>query len=165
MQHCDWSSDVCSSDLCFHAASLCAHRRDRQLYRLHRRRLRAECVHHLAGQRSAAARRAAVPARKRKKTGRITNASNSPSALHRGGGVFTHLILHSTQKFDQSFTEPCFRILDSGDILMTVDEMSNKSKRRSRPTNSTCRSSSTSATRSEERRVGKECRSRWSPYH
>src|SRR5688572_31369133 len=24
---------------------------------------------------------------------------------------------------------------------------------------------STSATRSEERRVGKECRSRWSPYH
>ena len=26
-------------------------------------------------------------------------------------------------------------------------------------------SSSTAASRSEERRVGKECRSRWSPYH
>src|SRR5256886_4213823 len=28
-----------------------------------------------------------------------------------------------------------------------------------------CRSSHWSAARSEERRVGKECRSRWSPYH
>ena len=27
------------------------------------------------------------------------------------------------------------------------------------------KSSATRATRSEERRVGKECRSRWSPYH
>src|SRR5256885_8974285 len=29
----------------------------------------------------------------------------------------------------------------------------------------TCRTASWSADRSEERRVGKECRSRWSPYH
>ena len=28
-----------------------------------------------------------------------------------------------------------------------------------------CGSSPTEASRSEERRVGKECRSRWSPYH
>ena len=38
-------------------------------------------------------------------------------------------ILHSGQKFDQSFTEPCFRILDGSGILLTVDEMSNKSKK------------------------------------
>src|SRR2546430_5186098 len=30
---------------------------------------------------------------------------------------------------------------------------------------STCRTRSVSVERSEERRVGKECRSRWSPYH
>ena len=38
-------------------------------------------------------------------------------------------ILHFGQKFDQSFTEPCFRILDRSGILLTVDEMSNKSKK------------------------------------
>src|SRR5688572_31067882 len=32
-------------------------------------------------------------------------------------------------------------------------------------TSSHCWSSAAAATRSEERRVGKECRSRWSPYH
>src|SRR6266478_7134097 len=36
--------------------------------------------------------------------------------------------------------------------------------RRRRPRGS-CRSSIVNARRSEERRVGKECRSRWSPYH
>ena len=30
---------------------------------------------------------------------------------------------------------------------------------------STCNPTSSTSTRSEERRVGKECRSRWSPYH
>ena len=30
---------------------------------------------------------------------------------------------------------------------------------------SSCRANGTLITRSEERRVGKECRSRWSPYH
>ena len=38
-------------------------------------------------------------------------------------------ILHFGKKFDQSFTEPCFRILDGSGILLTVDEMSNKSKK------------------------------------
>ena len=30
---------------------------------------------------------------------------------------------------------------------------------------SSCKSSESAYKRSEERRVGKECRSRWSPYH
>src|SRR5215471_10721331 len=45
-------------------------------------------------------------------------------------------------------------------------------RRRSRPTNRAvaaalcpCAKAASAASRSEERRVGKECRSRWSPYH
>src|SRR5216683_4403118 len=35
----------------------------------------------------------------------------------------------------------------------------------SAPASCRCRNESASRNRSEERRVGKECRSRWSPYH
>src|SRR5256885_11516179 len=38
-------------------------------------------------------------------------------------------------------------------------------KKLGRPVKWTCERSEAFASRSEERRVGKECRSRWSPYH
>src|SRR2546422_11108452 len=51
-------------------------------------------------------------------------------------------------------SEPLQRYADIGDLVTLVY-----------PFRSFAASSVRSGTRSEERRVGKECRSRWSPYH
>src|SRR5690348_18043304 len=42
---------------------------------------------------------------------------------------------------------------------------SNRLAHRARPARTPLMKRSTTASRSEERRVGKECRSRWAPYH
>src|SRR5260370_35522258 len=52
-------------------------------------------------------------------------------------------------------------ILDSGDGTINLGDFKNPPS----PICATATSSAANVNRSEERRVGKECRSRWSPYH
>ena len=48
---------------------------------------------------------------------------------------------------------------DSVDLVITKTNVQNKTNVQKKASNNV------TTTRSEERRVGKECRSRWSPYH
>ena len=47
----------------------------------------------------------------------------------------------------------------------SANEGMGQTMRYTQPVNDSAFSGGTSVSRSEERRVGKECRSRWSPYH
>src|SRR5690554_1535652 len=63
-----------------------------------------------------------------------------------------------------SLIHPAFRRLNQRDVVASLGHQWNRSTRRNRSTPSFLHRSDRNR-RSEERRVGKECRSRWSPYH
>ena len=79
---------VFASRPCLHAASLRGHSRNRQLCRLHCRGLCAECAHHMARRRGAAARYPAVSSCKRTQKGSISFNQVRPPSTNGGGGCF-----------------------------------------------------------------------------
>src|SRR2546422_5613035 len=75
--------------------------------------------------------------------------------IHEKIGAFEHVLAADLQQLDTYFV-PKKSIYSTNDLINFADNLlSNEVKRR---LNDQVR-------RSEERRVGKECRSRWSPYH
>src|SRR3712207_9426611 len=60
---------------------------------------------------------------------------------------------------------PTAAIMDSKSVKAAEKGAHRSTRPDSTPARRSRASSTTSSSRSEERRVGKECRSRWSPYH
>ena len=74
----------------------------------------------------------------------------------RGGGAWAHLLLGATLALPDVGGHDALHLLPQPGVLLELGRWGGE---RATYTGGTGRG------RSEERRVGKECRSRWSPYH
>ena len=98
------------------------------------------------------------------KSGKIYEKKVGRSAFDAANGTLSSLgnKYYNTQSTDQGGDNPYFSVDSSGNFVAKKEEV----KRINLSQNERMMSHEEEwTTRSEERRVGKECRSRWSPYH